>query len=289
MSNAGKPPIGKCGVMSISQVENGYYGPEDARDKHPHIAAIIRAGEIPNTTAERCFINMIGQPNDTDFDPVDQVDGAAPTKLNTYTDGSVRNPSHRFAAIGTYAVYHKEGNTCSNPITNNEREAALTIQESYDSINMKGPLRGAFPSSNRAEAAGILLALTRPMPLNIGVDNALAVRNSNRIINGMQGSTTNPGSSRQTETSGGRSNKRYNKGAKVPPESLNSRAMQTINMYTTRSFPRKIEKEMSSPTAWHLRHMKGFKTTSPSSPTSTATELSSIQNWSMSSSSLYFG
>ena len=60
-------------------------------------------------------------------------------------------------------------------------------------------------------------------------------------------------------------------------------------MCTTRLFPKKTEKEMSSPTAWHQRHMKDSKTTSLSSPTSTATEPSSMQNWYMSSSSLYFG
>ena len=87
----------------------------------------------------------------------------------------------------TYAVYHKDGNAREHHITRNEKEAAHTIQEAYGSIKMKGPLRSAFPSSNRAEAAGILLALARHIPLHIGVDNALAVRNSNRIINGLQG------------------------------------------------------------------------------------------------------
>ena len=92
LNNADTPPTGICGVMITSQVENGYCGEEGSLDTHPNIAAIIRAEEILDTTAERCFVSMMGPPNDTDFDPIDKVEGTAPPQINIYTVGCVRNP-----------------------------------------------------------------------------------------------------------------------------------------------------------------------------------------------------
>ena len=57
---------------------------------------------------------------------------------------------------------------------------------------MQGPLRGAFSPPNKAEAAGALLALFRPTPLHIGVDDALAVANLNRIIQGTRTEAAKP-------------------------------------------------------------------------------------------------
>ena len=51
-------------------------------------------------------------------------------------------------------------------------------------IKLRGPLRGASPFSNRAEATGVPPALLRPAPLHVGVDNPLAVTNLNEIIHG---------------------------------------------------------------------------------------------------------
>ena len=147
---------------------------------------MARSDQLPDTSAERyMFLNM-GAPQDDDFEALTSINGTAPRKVNTYSDGSVRYPSHRFAAMGTYAVYHKHPGTLQHDITSDEALASEFCRVINGTLHFHSPLQGALTSSNRAEAAALLLALMRPVPLNVGVDNALAVSTANRIIHGLQ-------------------------------------------------------------------------------------------------------
>ena len=131
------------------------------------------------------FINM-GAPQDDEFEALERINGTAPHKVNTYSDGPVRYPSHRFAAMGTYAVYSKQPDTLHYDITGDKELASKLCRMIDGTMHLHSPLQGALTSSNRAEAAALLPALVRLVPLNAGVDNALAVSTANRIIHGLQ-------------------------------------------------------------------------------------------------------
>ena len=94
------------------------------------------------------------------------INETAPKLSNVYTDGSAKYPMQRFAAIGTYAAYH----ICEPdrpPITEEEKQASIARDSDSSTIKLYSPLRVAFPSSNRTEAAGVLLALRRPGPIHM--------------------------------------------------------------------------------------------------------------------------
>ena len=180
-----KPLVGVCGVMSQHQIEHGYYGTRRYPVKHPEVSAMARSNELPSISAERFMFQQMGVPFDDYFDEIQPIEGTAVRKVNTYTDGSVRYPAHLFAAMGAFAVYHREPHINQTEMTSDERLATKTCIEVNDALHLHGPLQGAFTSSNRAEAAALLLALVRPIPLSIGVDNAQAVNLANRIIHGL--------------------------------------------------------------------------------------------------------
>ena len=130
------------------------------------------------------FVN-IGVHYGDDFEEMQLAPGTAPHDVNSYADGSVRYPSHRFAAMGAYAVYHKPPCTHQHNITGDEVLATTFCEEIDSALQLHSPVQGALTSSTRAEAAALLLALMRPISLNIGVDNAFAVPIANRIIHGL--------------------------------------------------------------------------------------------------------
>ena len=138
------------------------------------------------TSAEMYMFVGMGAPHDDDFDVLQRVTGTAPQNVNTYSDGSVGYPSHRFAAMGTYAVYHKHPCISQHDITSDETLATTFCREINGTLQLHSLLPGAVTSSNCAEAAALLLALMRPVPPNIGIDNALAVSTANRTIHGLQ-------------------------------------------------------------------------------------------------------
>ena len=191
LTRGSKPDIGIAGVMSIHQLETGFYGQEVQRDKHPQVAAIARAQGIPDDTAERFFIETLGTPTDAEFDIMPRIGEKAPKIINAYTDGSTNYHTHRFAAIGTYAAYH----ICEPdrpPITEDEKQSAIARDSDSNSIELYSSFRGAFPLSNRTEAAGVLLSLLRPGPIHIGVGNANAVGQLNTILHGHRNKFSKP-------------------------------------------------------------------------------------------------
>ena len=105
-----KPNQGICGVMTVAQLEHAFCGLDGKKDTHKTTAAMARQEEIPDITAEIYLAQQLFTPNDDDFEPIPEVKGAPPEKINVYTDGSVLHPNHRYAAIGTFAVYHITGN-----------------------------------------------------------------------------------------------------------------------------------------------------------------------------------
>ena len=80
----------------------------------------------------------------------------------------------------------KHPGTLQHDITSDEALASKFCLDIDGALHLHSPLQGALTSSNRAEAAALLLALMGPVPLNVGVDNALAVSTANRIIHGLQ-------------------------------------------------------------------------------------------------------
>ena len=173
LSLAPKPTAGTCGVMSIAQLEHGLFSKRRDKYKHPTIVAMAREEDIIDTTVEGYMAQTMRIPYEDDIEPIPTITGKAPTTISVYIDGSVQYPSHRYAPIGTYAAYHKIDNT-QQQLTDNEAWTSFECEFGHECIKLYGPLKGAFPSSNRAEAAGTLLVLFRPTPLHLGVNNSLA-------------------------------------------------------------------------------------------------------------------
>ena len=94
--------------------------------------------------------------------------------------------------MGTYAVYHEDPDILHHDITSDEKLASKFCMIIDGTLHLHSPLQGALTSSNRAEAAALLLALMRPTPLHVGIDNALAVSTANRIIHGLQSKFCKP-------------------------------------------------------------------------------------------------
>ena len=73
-----------------------------SREKGVDDEAVVlaRIGELPRTSAERYMLSNLGMPDDDDFKEIERIEGIAPIGTNAYSDGSVRYPAHRCAAIG---------------------------------------------------------------------------------------------------------------------------------------------------------------------------------------------
>ena len=152
----------------------------------------MQDGDIPNTTAE-CFIDQLrGHTSDDAFPPMSHVGGQPDKQPDTYTDGSVRNPAHPFCSSGTFAVYHRGRNLCDEPPTEVETTTSRSEQDIGHGTTHLCNLQGHMASSNRTEAAGVLLALVRPRPLHLAVDNALAVKTLRSILLGQSRPATRP-------------------------------------------------------------------------------------------------
>ena len=174
---------GVCGTQTLAQL---------IAQGHDSLMQAVHDGDIPNTTAE-CFIDQLrGHTSDDAFPPMSHVGGQPDKQPDTYTDGSVRNPAHPFCSSGTFAVYHRGRNLCDEPPTEVETTTSRSEQDIGHGTTHLCNLQGHMASSNRTEAAGVLLALVRPRPLHLAVDNALAVKTLRSILLGQSRPATRP-------------------------------------------------------------------------------------------------
>ena len=122
-----------------------------------------------------------------------EVQGAAPTTINAYSDGSLKNTTGLFWHVGSAGVWWP-GRGIETLTTDEKGFAEYKAQKpdadifrdgvevGEDGVMLWCPFNSSLNSSTRCELAAAILALLSPYPLNIGIDNATVVGKGNEII-----------------------------------------------------------------------------------------------------------
>jgi hypothetical protein len=113
------------------------------------------------------------------------IAGSAPVKPNVVTDGGLKHAG-KGLAFGTFGTWEPGREWVQ--ITPEELSFARPIWEGYmqrpSGILLAGIIPGVFNSSTRAELAGLISALAKPVALHIALDNASVANRARAIAEG---------------------------------------------------------------------------------------------------------
>ena len=109
--------------------------------------------------------------------PPKMHEGTAPSVINVYTDGAMKQPHSQFWGLLGYGVWWTARVLALHPISNQEHQHTNGHHEDKEKCNVRlwGQLCGHRGSSTRAEIAAILVALCPGMPTHIGTDSKSAM------------------------------------------------------------------------------------------------------------------
>ena len=118
---------------------------------------------------------------------ITKCDGFPPAEPNVFSDGSYLHPGYclAHASFGSWEtgratadLIEEESDFC--------RPVDLLGEDKTAGIVMAGTIPGVFSSSTRAELAGVITALAKPVPLHIALDNLSVVNGIQALIHGIR-------------------------------------------------------------------------------------------------------
>ena len=113
------------------------------------------------------------------------IQEAAPSKPNTFSDGSLQFPwaSLSYATFGTWERYRDLAQFQPEEMDYSRPIEIFNVRRN-GGILQAGVLPGVFNSSTRAELAGVISSLPKPIGLHVALDNRGVVDRANAILNG---------------------------------------------------------------------------------------------------------
>ena len=147
--------------------------------------------------ARQCIANLRDKEVIHECPEVQHCPVMPPTKINVYTDGSLKNPRIRWWSLGGIGVWWPDRNLKDLPLTETEHQFTNVTNEGKG-IMLTGAATGRKASSTRMELAAAIIGIAGPGAVHIGTDSASFKKKARMLLDTFSNSSKTSRSSSMT-------------------------------------------------------------------------------------------